>query len=228
METHWLLMLCGALVLIWGGSLILTRHWTRKRLLASLLEQELLEDPEAAIPVFHPEDQAARELIRAYRRGYYLKLWPDTELSFKMIFEMSQDLIREVARVYYPEEERPELKASLADMVALFNRVGERLGAWLETFPIRNVKDLELRTVFYYHDVYQGLKDHPGYQFVKRHHLDKVARWGWTVYNYANPWHWARKAAYEGGKEVVFRLLLAKITDLVGEEAVKVYGRSPG
>ena len=49
-------------------------------------------------------------------------------------------------------------------------------------------------------------------------------RWGWTAINYANPWYWGRKATYHGGKEVAVRLLMARIADLVGEEAVRLYG----
>ena len=47
----------------------------------------------------------------------------------------------------------------------------------------------------------------------------------WTAINFANPWYWGRKAAYHGGKEVTARLLMARIADLVGEEAVRLYGR---
>lgn len=172
-----------------------------------------------------PQDLAALELIRRYRRRYLLKLWPDTAISFKAINEMSQELIREIARVYHPDEARPELKASLADLVALHNRVGSRLAAWLESRPLRPFKDVELATVLRYHEMYQGLKSHWGYAFIKRHHLDQVARWGWSAVNYANPWHWGRKAAYHGGKELAMRLLMARIAELVGEEAVRIYGR---
>ena len=135
------------------------------------------------------------------------------------------ELIKEIARAYYPDDDRPELKASLADLVALHNRVGARLAAWLDTGPMRPFKDVELGTVMRYHEMYQNLKNHWGYTFIKRHHLDKAVRWGWTTINYANPWYWGRYAVYHGGKEVAARLLMARIADLVGEEAVRLYGR---
>jgi hypothetical protein len=153
-----------------------------------------------------------------------LKWWPGTTISFKAINEMSLELVRDIAQVYYPLEDRPELKASLADLVALHQRVGTRLAAWLETRPMRPFKDLELATVVRYHGLYQRARNHWSYDFIKRHHLDKVARWGWTAINYANPWHWGSKAAYHGGKEVAARLLMTRIVDLVGEEAVRIYG----
>jgi hypothetical protein len=186
------------------------------------------EEIRISLPDLRPADQAALEVIRSYRRRYLLKWWPGTAISFKAINDMSMELIKEIARIYYPEDDRPELKASLTDLVALHNRVGARLAAWLETVPMRPFKDVELATVLRYHEMYQNLKSHWGFAFIKRHHLDKVAQWGWTAFNYANPWHWGRKAAYHGGKEVAARLLMARIADLVGEEAVRIYGRQRG
>jgi hypothetical protein len=226
LEYHWLFLAIGALLLLWGASLLTVRLWTRHHVIHALMRQEGSQvEVRIILPDPRPEDQSALELIRSYRRRYLLKWWPGTVISFKAINEMSMELIREIARVYYPDEDRPELKASLADLVALHNRVGTRLAAWLETVPMRPFKDVELATVVRYHEMYQNIKSHWGVAFIKRHHLDKVVQWGWTAFNCANPWHWGRKAAYHGGKEVAARLLMARVADLVGEEAVRIYGR---
>lgn len=227
METHWLLLLISSFTLLWAGSLFLVRHLTRARLLRALLEQERGNGATFAprLNETKPEDRAAREIIRQYRRRYLLKLWPDTAFGFKVINDLALEMVQEIARIYYPEEERPELKASLRDLVALHNRVGARLQALLETRALKPFYDVELQTVLRYHQVYRTIKNHWGYQFVKRHHLDQAARWGWAALNYANPWYWGRKAAYEGGKELAARLALARIADIVGEEAVLLYSR---
>jgi len=227
METHWLLLIISGIVLLWAGSLLLVRHWTRARLLKALVEQEAGNGPAAVASLngSRPEDREARELIRQYRRRYLLKLWPDTPFSFKVINDLALEMIQEIARVYYPEEVRPELKASLRDLVALYNRVGARVQALLETRALKPFYDVELQTVLRYHEVYRTIKGHWGYQFIKRHHLDKAARWGWAAINYANPWYWGRKAFYEGSKELAARLALARIADIVGDEAVLLYSR---
>jgi hypothetical protein len=225
LEIHWLIILMALAALLWLGSLAAVWFITRRRTLRHLLTLDIddceLHPPEAA----SPEDEAALALIRECRRRHLLKWWPDTEFSFKVINELSLDLVRQVAQIYYPQERRPELKASLAALVALHNRVGARLAAWLETFPIRTLKDVELKTVLKAHELYQQVTTHPGYVFVKEHGLDRAAKWGWGLLNAANPWYWGRRAAYHGGKEVAARLLLAQITQLVGEEAMQVYRR---
>jgi len=228
LDNYWLFLAIALLLGLWGASLLAVRLWTRHQVIQALMRPGAeREEVRISLPEPRPEDLASLELIRSYRRRYLLKWWPGTAISFKAINDLSLELIREIARVYYPDDDRPELRASLADLVALHNRVGARLARWLETAPMRPFKDVELGTVVRYHEMYQSLKSHWGYAFVKRYHLDKVAQWGWTAVNYANPWHWGRKAVYYGGKEVAVRLLMARISDLVGEEAVRIYGRQP-
>lgn len=213
-------------ILAWIVSLLLVRHWTKKRLQAtfSSMEEKWAEE-EISVEDTRPEDAQALELIRDYRRRYLLKLWPDTPLNFATINELSQALIKDLAAIYYPEEARPELKASLADLVALYRRVGVRLSDWLESLPLRPLKELELVTLWRLHESYKQVRTHPVYQFLKRHHLDRAARWLWAVYNVANPWYWGRRAAYTGSRELLARLFLAQVIKVVGEEAIRLYSR---
>jgi hypothetical protein len=227
LDIHWFFLGIAGLVLFWAGSLLAVRSWARRRLLRELTPVADPEDFDLDLPDPRPEDGAALDLIRHRRRAYLLNFRPGTEFSFRAINDMSLELIRGIAQAYYPQEDRPELKASLADLVALHNRVGTRLAAWLETFPIRPFKDVELGTIMRAHEIYQSFTSHPVYAFTKRHHLDKVVRWGVSIYNYANPWHWGGRAAYHGGKELAARLLLARVASLVGEEAIVLYGRRP-
>lgn len=226
MDQTWWLILLGAVLLAWGVSLLGVRHWTRKPLLDTLAREGVrAEEVDIQIDAPRPEDRQALEVIRDYRRKFLLKLWPDTRFNLGVLMETSQDLVRDIACVYYPQEESPELRASLADLVALNHRVGARLTVWLDTLPVRPFKDVELQTVLQYHDLYRKMKQHPGYLFLKRHHLDKVASWAWTVKNALNPWYWGRQAAYTGSKELLQRLVLAKVATLVGEEAINLYSR---
>jgi len=227
LEYWWVWALGGAAIL-WVVSLLLVRYWTLKSLRPALRKEAELDDLELPLADPQPQDQEALRLLRDYRRRYLLKLWPDTRLSFKEINDLSQTLITEIARIYYPEEERPELKASLADLVALYRRVGVRLASWMEAAPFRPLKDMELSTVLFLHVTYQKITGHPLHQFLKRHHMYRAARWVWGAVNLVNPYYWGRQAAYTGGREFLARTFLAKVVTVVGEEAIRLYShRSP-
>lgn len=223
-EYWWVWALLGV-ALLWGASLLLVRYLTLKSLRPALRKEAELDDLEMLLPDPQPQDQEALRLLRDYRRRYLLKLWPDTKLSFKEINDLSQNLVAEIARIYYPEEERPELKASLADLVSLYRRVGVRLASWLETAPFRPLKDMELSTVMFLHGTYQKIRGHPLHQFLKRHHMYRAARWVWGAINLVNPYYWGRQAAYRGGREFLIRTFLAKVVTVVGEESIRLYSR---
>jgi hypothetical protein len=226
LQHTWLVWVLLGLAALWVTSLFLVRHLTLKRFRAALQQEGAGEDDlEIRLPDPHPQDQEALALIRDYRRRHLLKMGLDTRFSFREISELAQTLVAAVARIYYPEEERPELRASLADIVALYRRVGVRLAAWLEAAPIRPVKDMELATVLLLHDTYQKVKEHPVHQFLKRYHLYRAAHYIWGAVNVVNPYYWGRRAAYKGTREFLARVFLAKVVAVVGEEAMRLYSR---
>jgi hypothetical protein len=137
--------------------------------------------------------------------------------------------VQQIAGVYHPEDERPELHASLSDLVSLQNRISIRLQALLETLPLKAVKDVELETILFCHTMYKKFTSHPSYLFMKRHNLDKVARYAFMLKNIASPWYWGYRAAYYGGKEMISRFFLGRMSTIVGVEAIRLYsGRAPG
>ncbi|MGB7911722.1 MAG: hypothetical protein WCF59_05800 [Desulfobaccales bacterium] len=220
MKNHWIIFAVAGLAIFWLASLAAMRFWTRRRMLADFMAPPGgCELPRLSVQ--RPEDRAALEIIRSRRRRYLWSRWPETALSFNAIQEMALKIIKEIAGVYYPLEEEPQLKASLADLLTLHNRVGSRLAAWLETAPIRAFKDVELQFIVRYYGVYQNVKNHPVSRFIREHRLHRVAVWSWAAFNYNNPFYWGRRGAYELAR----RLLLARIAQVVGEEAMVLYGR---
>jgi hypothetical protein len=225
-RDHWWVWIFLGMATVWVSSLLLVRYLTLRSLRAALDQEEArFEDLEVRLTDPQPQDQQALRLLKEYRRRYLFKLWPDTKLSFREINDLSQTLVAEIARIYFPEEERPELKASLADLMSLYRRVGVRLAAWLETVPFRPLKDMELSTVMLLHDTYKMVRDHPVHQFLKRHHMYRMARWVWGAVNIFNPYYWGRQAAYTGGREFLARTFLAKVVTVVGEESIRLYSR---
>jgi|GEM_PF-504019 len=229
MSDTWLWLIIPVALCFWLASLLTVRWWTRRRILAQL-DTAADDGDDLSLPVdqMRREDHRALEIVRAYRRQTLLKLWPDTEVSFKAILNLSLDLIQQIAAVYHPEAKRPELQASLAELVNLQVRISARLQGLLATLPLRAFKDLRLQTILYCHDMYQLCLSHPLYRFLRQYHLDKIGRWVWMVKNLANPWYWGRRAAFSGGKELLGRFFWARMISIVGVEAIRLYsGRAP-
>lgn len=229
MSESWLWLLVAAVASLWLASLLAVRFWTRRQVWRSLAALPAEEDLSLPFPDVRPEDRQALEVVRVYRRRCLLRVWPDTDFSFRALLNLSMDLVQQIAAVYHPHEERPELHASLAGLINLHTRISVRLQDLLTTLPLGALKDVKLQTILYCHDIYQLCVSHPVYRFLRQHRLDKVAQWAWMLKNLASPWYWGRRAAYSGGKELLARFFLARFTAIVGFEAISLYsGRAPG
>ena len=226
LPENWLWFSLVLLLALWLGSLGLVRWWTRRQLLRQVAIKDLAEEP-VDLPFAEPRpvDQQARDLIRAYRRRFLLQLWPDLEFSWRGIIDLTWDLIREVARIYYPDEERPELKATLYDLIDLQGRINARLQQLFESLPLKAIREVELETILQAHGLYKKFTQNPFYRFCKRHRLDELVRAAWLLKNLANPWYWGYRATWAGSKEFFYRYFLARLCTIVGEEAMRLYGR---
>ncbi len=230
MVDPWLLVATASLAVLWLASLLLVRWWTRRQVLRRLTAVPLTgEDISLPFPDLRPEDRQALQVVRDYRRRYLLNFRLKTEFTFRILVNLSLDLIQQVAAVYHPDEERPELQASLHQLINLNSRISLKLQDLLASLPLRALKDIKLQTVLTCHDLYTLCVSHPVYQFLRRHRLDKVVQWGWMLKNIASPWYWGRRFAYSGSRELLARFFLARVVTIVGVEAIRLYsGRSPG
>jgi hypothetical protein len=107
MSESWLWLLAAAIAILWLASLAAVRFWTRRQVLRRLAAIPKEEEISLPFPDVRPEDRQALEVVRAYRRRCLLKVWPDTDFSFRALLTLSMDLVQQIAAVYHPGEARP-------------------------------------------------------------------------------------------------------------------------
>ncbi|MGQ9920479.1 MAG: hypothetical protein ACUVRZ_04025 [Desulfobacca sp.] len=228
MVEPWLWLVIAAIAGLWLTSLAAVRYWTNRQMWRRLADMAKEEDLSLPFPASRPEDHQALEVVRAYRRRYLLQVWPETELSFRALLNLSLNLVQQIAAIYHPDEAQPELQASLAELINLQTRISVRLQGLLGTLPLQIIKNLKLQTILSCHNLYQFCVSHPAYRFLRQYRLHKVMQWLWLLKNCVNPWYWGRRAAFSGGKELLSRFFLARFITIVGVEAIRLYsGRHP-
>lgn len=172
------------------------------------------------------QDLRAYELIESERQKIWKRLSTKTSIAPRKIYQLSFDLIREIAAIYHPDIENPEFQASVFDLLELNYRIIERVKEYLEEFPLNTIKDLNIQDILKYKEYYDRLSEFELVKFAKDHkYLYTIGRYAWMGYNALNPWYWGKKVVFTAGKEGVFRHLLAVIVTVVGEEAVLVYSK---
>ncbi len=229
MENYSLIaLLFAALTLI--STLFLVRR-RNKQQQEALLKQETHAEEFKQIELMrvqNPTDQdlQAYDLIETERRNVWQRLSIETSISPKRISQLSLDLIRQIAVIYYPDLEYPEFQASIPDLLELNARIISRLREYLDDFPLNTIRDVNIQEVLKYKSYYHKLSDFDLVKFAKDNkYIYTVGHYAWMGYNALNPWYWGRKIAFTAGKEGTFRYLLTIIITVVGEEAVLVYSK---
>ena len=225
MDTTFIILSLTACLLL--AVLFLSRYRRRNALPGALTLQE---DPFKRIAVLRsqnpsPEDQLAFDRIERELKGVGRKFSLKTSLAPKKVYGMAADLTREIAAIYYPDAENPILRASLADLLQLDERVVARLNLKIHEFPLKTVKDISIEKILAGKDFYDS-KVKNKLEWIKKYKtIYSISNNAWLAYNALNPWYWGRRLAYTSVREITFRYLLTWVVTIVGEEAMAVYGQ---
>jgi len=208
--------------------LLLVRYKQKKRIVAQVEQdiEDLREVPIHQVDNPTETDLKAYELIKEYRNKIWWNVVVSTDVNPRMVYQLSYELIREIAKLYYPLKDKPEFQASVHDLVELNYRISQRIKANLETFPFNKVKNFNIENILKYKNFYSQVTGHSAFKFFKKHkYLYDVGKALWAVYNYSNPWYWGRQVFLTVSQESVVRYLLSMIITVVGEESILLYSR---
>ena len=229
MDTYSLIALVSVALILVSALMVFRRHNRKQQEeeLARAVEEGNFQQIELVL-VQNPsqQDKQAYELIEAERKKVWTSLSLQTSLAPRKIWQMSLDLIKEIATIYQPEAENPQFQASVADLLELNERIVKRVQEYLEYFPLNTIKDLNIQDMLLYKNRYEKFSQSTSIKFVKKHkYLYSIGTYAWMGYNALNPLYWSRKLALTAGKEGAYRNLLSMILKVVGEEAVLVYSK---
>ena len=229
MDTYSLIALIFvALILILA--LVVVRRYNRKQQKEEFdraIEKGDLEQIEL-VRVQNPskQDTQAYDLIEAERQKVLTSFSLKTSIAPRRIWKMSFDLVKEIATIYHPDIEDPQLQASIIDLLELNKRIVKQLQEYIEKPPLNTIKDLNIQDVLTYKKRYEKFSQYRGVKFAQKHkELYSVGKHAWTVRNFLNPWYWGRKVVITAGKEGLYRSLLNVVLKVVGEEAILTYSK---
>lgn len=185
--------------------------------------------PLRRIPEPDERDLAAYALIEKHRARVWWSFRPRTELSLDRLWTLSRQVARDVAAVYHPEAERPELRAGLQDLMLLNLRVTQRLCNQVERWPLKMFRRVRVDQALWVREQVRKYQDSLIGRLVRHARVPyRAGKWAWRLYNAASPWYWGRQAVYTGGREAALRYFLTSLVTFVGEEAVLTYSGRGG
>lgn len=186
-----------------------------------LEDLEDLRDPEIPLEEFSPEvravvDRSRRELLTAVRF-----------LTWREIREIDRQLVRDIAKVHYPQAEQPLMEATLFDCLSSLARLCEGVSSLKKKPVISKLLDLRLSHLLKAKETADKVLDSQWFDLLKKYKVGEAVKYSslaYRVFRKGHPGVLFKDLAYtvlrEGGK----RWLALYLHGKVAREADRVYG----
>ncbi len=163
-----------------------------------------------------------KEKQKEFKRNLKLK----SESIAKLTFNLSYELVEEIAKYFFPDSKYPMLELSVNELLNLNHYITNRVDELLDKPVIKNTKNLQVIKVMEMLDKKKQVEETKIVKAVKKMKLPKAMKYAGAAVNVINPVYWFRKAVINTSKSVVTRKICLVIIGIVGEETTKVYSKA--
>jgi hypothetical protein len=143
----------------------------------------------------------------------------------KLTFDISYELIDQIARFYFPNSKYPMLELSVHEIITLNHYVSDRIDSMLDKPVIKNTKNLRITQIMKLYDKKKLIEQSRAMKLNKKYKVDKVFKYSMMTLNAFNPVYWFRKLVINTSVDVITRRICVLIIGVVGEETTKIYSK---
>lgn len=176
-------------------------------------KKELL-DAKTVNGMIEAKTRELNEIVRVSDNGY-----------FRVAFDLSFDLIHDIAKYYFPESRYPLYELSAQEMLDLASYIVKRLDKILNGKVINRFKNYRISLIVDILNKKKALDNSKLMKFQREYQLSKIWSVGKTILNYSNPIFWFRKLALKPSTTLVTKEICKKIIRIAGEETDKFYSK---
>jgi hypothetical protein len=170
-------------------------------------------------------DEVIRKMIESKQEELESTVKFADNAYFRVAFDLSFDLMQEIAKHYYPESKYPIYELSVQELLNLNFYITQRLQSIIDRKVVRLFKNARISTVV---DILNKKKAFDNSKLMKATRnlkINKFLSYGSMALNYANPIYWFRKLAMKPTTDLVTKEICNMIISIVGEETNKVYSK---
>jgi hypothetical protein len=144
---------------------------------------------------------------------------------FRVAFELSIELITDIAKYYFPDSKYPLYELSIEELLSLNYYITKRLEKIVNSRFIRHFKNYRISTIVNLLNKKKAIENSKLMKLSRQMKVSKLLSIGKTVLNYANPVFWFRKLAIKPSATLLTKEACKLIIEIVGEETNKLYSK---
>lgn len=170
-------------------------------------------------------DEVIRNMIEGKQKELASTVKFADNAYFRVAFDLSFDLMQEIAKHYYPESKYPIYELSVQEILNLNVYITQRLQSIVDKKLVRLFKNARISTVVDILNKKKALDNSKLMKATRSLKINKFLSYGSMALNYANPIYWFRKLAMKPTTDLVTKEICNMIISIVGEETNKVYSK---
>ncbi|MCF7925278.1 MAG: hypothetical protein K9L26_01990 [Candidatus Izimaplasma sp.] len=176
-------------------------------------------------PQVEVNDDDLKQLIIGRQKKLKRTLKLNRESIAKITFDISYELIEEIARYFFPNSKYPMLELSVHELITLNHYISDRINDILDKPILKNTKNIRVTNIMKMYDRKRMVEQSRAVKWTKKYKVGKVLKYGSMAVNVVNPVYWFRKLVINTSIDVITRKICVVIIGVVGEETVKIYSK---
>jgi hypothetical protein len=177
------------------------------------------------LPSYRVKEEEIRKVIIKHQNKLTRSLKLNRNNVAKLTFDISYELIDQIARFYFPNSKYPMLELSVHEIITLNHYVSDRIDSMLDKPVIKNTKNLRITQIMKLYDKKKLIEQSRAMKLNKKYKVDKVFKYSMMTLNAFNPVYWFRKLVINTSVDVITRRICVLIIGVVGEETTKIYSK---
>ena len=143
----------------------------------------------------------------------------------KLTFEMSYELVEEIATYFFPESKYPMLELNIHELLDLNHYITDRIRGILDKPVLKNTMNLQVTQIMKMFDKKRQIQQSKVIKVAKKYKVGKIIKYGGAALNVVNPVFWFRKLVINTSVDVMTKKICVVIIGIVGEETTKIYSK---
>jgi len=188
-------------------------HYTNKSFIRKSIQAFDVDNEDIKALVVSKQKRIIRSTRLGVIKNYYL------------VQQLTVDLVKEIARYYYPDSKYPHLEITIEEALDMNERILERLRTILDVKMISFLKNIRIAQIISFLEFKKTIEQNKLYQGAKKIHIDKLISYGYTAINFTNPNYWVRKVLITATLESTLRGIAITTLNIIAEEANRLYSK---
>jgi len=179
------------------------------------------------IKLDHIENIKIKRVIENAKEEYLeLHAKESTGKKVEALGHLSWQIIKDIAKIYYPDSPYPTYELSIDEMIRLNYYITKRIENLFSNRVLRTFTKIKVSQILKLIDLKRKIDENKVVKFAQKTKVPKIYKSVMTVLDIFNPTFWVRKMMISTTIEITTNKIAFIILDVVGDETNKIYSKN--